>query len=108
MALWTVPANFTAYVLQTDVTVATTQNNKYATVRFLARPDGGVFQVKDKFVIAEGSHHQEYAIPLKFNEKTDIEFRAIGDSGGADIAISAGIDILYVLNGDSLDVKNGN
>jgi len=108
MALWTVPANFTAYVLQTDVTVATTQNNKYATVHFLARPDGGVFQVKDKFVIAEGSHHQEYAIPLKFNEKTDIEFRAIGDSVGADIAISAGIDILYVLNGDSLDVKNGN
>lgn len=108
MALWTVPANYTAYVLQTDTTVTTTQNNKYATVIFLARPDGGVFQVKDKFVLSEGTRHQEYSIPLKFNEKTDIEFRAIGDSVGADIAISSGIDILYVLNGDSLDVKNGN
>mgnify|MGYP000607134405 CR=1 FL=1 len=74
MSLWTVPANFTAYVLQTDVTVATTQNNKYATVSFLTRPDGGVFQVKDKFVIADGFHHQEYPIPFKFNEKTDIKF----------------------------------
>src|SRR5210317_1492195 len=76
MALWTVPRNYEAYLLQVDVTVATTQNNKYCTSSVVARPYGGVFQVKDKFVKAESSHHQEYSIPLKFDEKTDIEIRA--------------------------------
>jgi phosphoribosylcarboxyaminoimidazole (NCAIR) mutase len=98
MALWTVPAGHTAYILQTDITVATTQNNKYCTARLVARPDGEVFQVKDKFAKSEGSHHQQYDIPLKFEEKTDIEVRAIGDSSGADIAISAGLDIIYIKN----------
>jgi hypothetical protein len=98
MALWTVPRNYTAYVTQTDVTVATSQNNKYCTTHLVARPLGGVFNIKDKFVKSEGSHHQKYDFPLKFEEKTDIEFRAIGNSSGADISISAGLDILYVLN----------
>lgn len=102
MALWTVPRNYEAYLLQIDVTVATTQNNKYCTSSVVARPYGEVFQVVDRFVKAESSHHQEYDIPLKFEEKTDIEIRAIGDSAGADIAISGALDIVYVLKGSSL------
>jgi hypothetical protein len=98
MALWTVPRGYTAYLIQTDITVATTQNNKYCTVHLVARPNGEVFQIKDKFVKAESSVHQAYTIPLKFEEKTDIEVRAIGDSSGADIAISAGLDIIYIQN----------
>lgn len=98
MALWTVPAGYTAYVYQTDITLATTQNNKYATMHFVARPFGEVFQVKDKFVKSEGGHSQEYKIPLKFEEKTDLEFRVIGDSAGADIAVGAGMDIIYIQN----------
>lgn len=98
MALWTVPAGFTLYVYQTDVTVATTQNNKYATISLVARPLGEVFQVKDRFVKAESQTTIEYAFPLKFEEKTDIEYRCIGDSAGADIAISAAIDGVYIAN----------
>ena len=98
MALWTVPRGYTAYLLQTDITVATTQNNKYCTVHLVARPNGEVFQIKDKFVKAESSVHQAYTIPLNFEEKTDIEVRAIGDSAGADIAISAGLDFIYIQN----------
>jgi hypothetical protein len=98
MALWTVPRGYTAYLLQTDITVATTQNNKYCTVHLVSRPNGEVFQIKDKFVKAESSVHQAYTIPLKFEEKTDIEVRAIGDSAGADIAISAGLDFIYIQN----------
>jgi len=98
MALWTVPAGYTAYLYEIDITVATTQNNKYCTGSVLARPYGGVFQVKDKFVKDASSHKQEYQIPLKFEEKTDIEARAIGDSAGANIAISAGLDFIYIKN----------
>ena len=98
MALWTVPAGYSAYLYQIDITVATTQNNKYCTPTVLARPYGGVFQVKDKFVKAESSHKQEYQIPLKFEEKTDLEVRAIGDSDSANISISAGLDFIYIKN----------
>jgi len=98
MALWTVPRGYTAYLLQTDVTVATTQNNKYATVSLVARPSGGVFNVKDRFVKSESFAHLGYEVPLKFLEKTDLEFRAVGDSATADIAISAAMDIIYIQN----------
>jgi hypothetical protein len=100
MALWTVPAGHTGYLLQTDVTVATTQNNKYCTVSLVARPYGEVFQVKDRFVKAESQTSLTYSVPLKFEEKTDIEYRAIGDSAGADIAISAAFEIVYIWNGN--------
>lgn len=101
MALWTVPAGHTAYLLQKDLTVATSQNNKYATVHLVARPLGEVFQTKDKHVMDNNTLHQKYDIPLKFVEKTDLEVRCIGDSAGADIAISAGLDIVYIKNGDT-------
>jgi hypothetical protein len=101
MAIWTVPANHTAYLLQTDVTVATTQNNKYCTASLVARPYGEVFQVKDRFVKAESQTTLTYSLPLEFEEKTDIEYRAIGDSAGADIAISAAFEIVYIWNGDN-------
>ena len=100
MALWTVPANYTAYLLQKDITAATAQNNKYATIHLAARPFGEVFQVKDKHVIDNGVLHQEYSLPLKFEEKTDLEVRCIGDSAAADIAVSAGLDIIYIWNGN--------
>jgi hypothetical protein len=102
MALWTVPADHTAYLLQKDVTAATAQNNKYAEIHLVARPFGEVFQTKDKHVIDNGVLHQTYSIPLKFEEKTDIEVRCIGDSAAADIAVSASLDIIYIRNGDSL------
>lgn len=102
MALWTVPAGHTAYLLQKDLTVATAQNNKYATVHLVARPFGEVFQTKDKHVLDNSTLHQKYDIPLKFSGKTDLEVRCIGDSSGANIAISAGLDIVYIKNGDTL------
>ena len=102
MALWTVPAGYTAYLEQTDVTVNTETNNKFGNVHILARPFGQVFQVKDKFTIQNGSHHQEYKSPLKFEEKTDIEVRAIGSSSNANIAVSAGLDLIYIKNSGHL------
>jgi len=98
MALWTVPRGYTAYLTQTDVTLATTQNNKYCTCSLVVRPYGEVFQVKDRFVKAESTTTLTYSVPLKIAEKSDIEYRAIGDSVGADIAISAGFEIIYIEN----------
>ena len=57
--------------------------------------------MKDRFVKAEGQTTLTYSVPLKFEEKTDIEYRAIGDSSGANISISAGFEIIYIWNGNN-------
>ena len=98
MALWTVPAGYTAYLLQSDVTAFTEQNNKFATVHIQTRELNGVFRTQDKFAIVEATHHQQYQAPLPILEKTDIRVRAIASSSNADLQISAGLDIIYIEN----------
>ena len=100
MALWTVPRGYSAYLYETNVTAACTTSNKLLTCNIVARPQGGVFNVKDKFGIQVdgGSIVQKYNFPLKFTEKTDIEVRAISDSGTGNVEVSAGLDILYIAN----------
>lgn len=100
MALWTVPAGYTAYLYQTHVTAACTTSNKLLTTSIVARPEGEVFQVKDKFGIQidGGDIRQVYNFPLKFSEKTDIEVRAISDAGSANAEVSAGLDMVYIKN----------
>jgi len=98
MALWTVPAGYTAYLLQTDVTAFTEQNNKFATVHIQTREQNKVFRTRDKFAIVEAAHNQEYQCPIPIPEKTDIRVRAIASSSNANLVVSAGLDIIYIEN----------
>lgn len=98
MALWTVPAGYTAYLHQLDVTAFTVQSNKIATVRMLTRAHNGVFRTQNKFDLSEGSFHQSITYPQPIAEKTDIEFRAVADSSNADLRVAATFDILYIEN----------
>ena len=96
MALWTVPAGYTAYLFQIDTTAFTIQNNKVATIRMLTRELNGVFRTQNKFDLFEGSYHQDITCPQPIPEKTDIEFRAIADSSNADLRVAATFDIIYI------------
>lgn len=98
MALWTVPAGYTAYLFQIDTTAFTVQNNKVATIRMLTRELNGVFRTQQKFDLFEGSYHQDITCPQPIAEKTDIEFRAIADSSNADLRVSTTFDIIYIEN----------
>jgi len=98
MALWTVPAGYTAYLFQIDTTAFTVQNNKVATIRMLTRELNGVFRTQNKFDLFEGSYHQDITCPQPIPEKTDIEFRAIADSSNADLRVAATFDIIYIEN----------
>jgi len=98
MALWTVPAGYTAYLFQVDTTAFTVQNNKVATIRMLTRELNGVFRTQNKFDLFEGAYHQDITCPQPIPEKTDIEFRAIADSSNADLRVAATFDILYIEN----------
>lgn len=98
MCFWTVPRGYTAYLYQLDISMNTEVANKYGTVSIVARPEGGVFNVKDKFALSQDIIHQEFKHPIKFAEKTDLEVRAIASSSNADLAVSAGLDIVYIQN----------
>jgi hypothetical protein len=98
MAMWTVPAGYTAYLFQLDTTAFTVQNNKVATIRMLTRQPNGVFRTQNKFDLFEGSYHQDITCPQPIPEKTDIEFRAVADSSNADLRVAATFDIIYIEN----------
>lgn len=100
MSLWTVPAGYTAYLMQTDVTVMTEANNKFGTVRLVTRLPGSVFRTQDLFAAQNTDIVRVYANPLPIAEKTDIEFRAIGSSANALLHVSATFELVYIRNGE--------
>lgn len=99
MALWTVPAGYTAYIVQTDVTVLTEANNKFGTIRLVTRLPGSVFRTQDMFAAQNSDVTRTYSLPLPVLEKTDIEFRAIASSSNANLHISATFEIIYIWSG---------
>ena len=98
-AFWTVPANYTAYIYQTNISTGNSSNTKaILETTLVVRPFGGVFNTKELITLTDGNHLQEYIFPLKITEKSDIEFRGISSSGSVDFSVSASLNILYVQN----------
>tara|TARA_A100000171_G_C2140405_1_gene155071 strand:+ start:9782 stop:10579 length:798 start_codon:yes stop_codon:yes gene_type:complete len=97
MMTYTIPRGYSAYVTQKDVS-ASSSAGKFAILTLVARPFGGVFNVKDKVLSSEGYSTIPYPYALKFAEKTDIEIRAQADSQGGTVTVSAALDILLIQN----------
>lgn len=95
LALYTIPAGKTGYLTTWNIGVAPMNNS--VTVTLLCRElDGGApFRSKDIVDIVGGYTTQNYSIPLRFPEKTDIEVRGTGDTGSV---ISSSFDIILVDN----------
>ena len=74
MAVYTVPAGKTAYLLNLTMSV---DKNVDVIYKLMARPieDGG-FNIKGQFGTFGTPIDHQYPVPLKFEEKTDIEIRA--------------------------------
>jgi len=104
MALWTVPAGYTGYLMQYDVSNGTTSNTPaVCKLTLVARPYGEVFQSKDVKSLTTGMHiENSLVVPIKFTEKTDIEVRAVSSSASVIFDISAAFEIIYIKNGDTL------
>ncbi len=103
MALWTVPAGYTAYLLQYDISNGTTSNTPAVCKLILAvRPFSEVFQSKDVKSLTTGMHVEEtFSVPQRIEEKSDIEVRAISSSNSVSFDISAAFEIVYIKNGDT-------
>jgi hypothetical protein len=99
MALFTIPAGKTGYMRDWYASTAGAKRDSSHTIKVLARPFGGVFQLKHTANIGvTGTSYikHDYTEPEKFTEKTDIEIRVNTD---VDIAgVAAGFDIVLVDN----------
>lgn len=100
MALWTIPAGYTGYLMQYDVSNGTTSNTPaVCKLLLVARPYGEVFQTKDIKSLTTGMHIENtLIIPVEFAEKTDIEVRAVSSSNSVTFDISAAFEMLYIKN----------
>ena len=73
----------------------TASKNQAVEIAMFARPFGGAFRVVSGVYLFQSDHTIEYATPIKFTEKTDIDVRAIGAANGV---LSAAFDMMIVAN----------
>ena len=94
MAVYTIPAGKTGYLMKLQASID--KQNAEAIFRLMARPFGGAFNVKGQFGTAAGNYiTYDYPVPLKFEEKTDIEIQS--SSSGA-LGAGAVFDLILVDN----------
>lgn len=102
MCLWTVPANYTAFLVKMSLSTGTSTNTPaILNASLVARPYGEVFQAKERFTLTDGVHDQLYVYPTPFTEKSDIEMRAFSSSGSVSFDVSSSLEFVYIKN-DSL------
>ena len=98
-AFWTVPAGYTAYIYQSNISTGTSSSTPAILKTLLVvRPFGGVFNTKEVITISNGNHLQNYNFPIKITEKSDIEFRAESSSAAVSFDVSASLNIMYKQN----------
>jgi len=97
MALWTVPAGYTAFLDHVNIATGTTNANQYVTAQIVQRQLGGVFRVMMKQTLGSGGV-ADFLLryPISVPEKTDLEVRAI--SSGSNNLISANFSMIYIKN----------
>ena len=96
MAIWTVPAGYTAYMSRGTLSVGTANGNQFVTGRLSTREFGGVFRTQAKVTLQNGFIDFPFDIPLEIPEKTDIETRAI--SSGTNNVVAATFTLIYIKN----------
>jgi hypothetical protein len=65
-----------------------------AHLSLFARELGEAFQIKNEMQSYENANSREFPIPLKFPEKTDIDFRATTSSANSDCIVN--FDLILV------------
>jgi hypothetical protein len=103
MCLWTVPAGYTAFMVQTNISTGNaSQTPALLKATLVARPQGGVFNTKERITLKDGNHLQDYNFPLRFTEKTDLEVRAKSSSASVTFDCSASLEFIYIKNDSRL------
>lgn len=97
MALWTVPAGYTAYVTGGTFSAASNNAAQYVLGKFVVRTPGGVFRNAADITVNSNVFRYDWEFPLALPEKSDIEARAIALSG-TNFYVTAAFELLYIKN----------
>ena len=94
MATYTVPAGFTAYMSSLDFSV---NKGKDAQCRLYVREFGRAFRIKHLTEVYQNNYRYNFTVPLRFEEKTDIDIIAYQvESAGT--RVSSNFDLILVDN----------
>jgi len=94
MSLYTVPAGKTAYL--TQWTVGAGKQNTDAVAFMMARTFDNGWNSKDIITVSATTYAKDYKIPLKFDEKTDIEIRAYSTTNNS--LVSSTFNLILIDN----------
>ena len=94
MSIYTVPAGYTGFIYQFDVSTAKSDGNIFLVKR--GHTDNGTWRSQDIIHANVNSIERNYKFPLKIEEKTDIEVRAVSTTNNMKCA--ATLCILLVQN----------
>lgn len=97
MAVWTVPAGYTAYFSHGTLSAASNNATHTLLGQLCFRPLGGVMRTAVEVTINNGFIPFNFEYPLALPEKTDIEARAAAISG-SNYYTTATFDIVYIKN----------
>lgn len=91
MAIYTVPLSYSAFLIKSFANVSA---NNEVEVDLYQRPEGEVFQIKERYHIYRSTGIVEHKVPVPIEAKTDIELRAKGSTSAADV--SGGFDLILI------------
>lgn len=89
---YTIPAGKTGYMLNIHTSAS---KNQETILSLFARPFGGAFRTQIVMALYQNNQQLDFPVPLKFDEKTDIDLRV---NGSANAAIAADFSIILVDN----------
>lgn len=92
MCVYTIPAGKTGYLSSLE---ASSSKNQSSVVSLYVRPFGGAFRVQSTISLFQNIGTISYSVPLKIEEKSDVEVRL---SNGTNNTVSADFDIILVDN----------
>ena len=97
MAIWTVPAGYTAFMSSYTILSGSTTADTIFTGALFIRETGGVFRLQSSIKAVGGSGYNNiFETALKIPEKTDIELRAACSTAGA--SATGEFQIIYIKN----------
>ena len=89
---YTIPAGYTGFLKSVQMVASKAQTSE---VMLFARPFGGAFRATGGSLLYQMDHTIEYASPVVFTEKTDMDMRVIGP---VNADVSASFDLTIVSN----------
>tara|TARA_R110001599_G_scaffold5573_2_gene27943 strand:+ start:687 stop:1418 length:732 start_codon:yes stop_codon:yes gene_type:complete len=94
MAIYTIPAGFTGYMLNLD---ATLNKGEDGNLNLYRREFGTSFNIAHMAEIYQNTYRYDFSVPLVFTEKSDIDFR-LAEVETSNTRVTSNFDMILIEN----------